>query len=141
VSRLVSQLAADLPRALKAVRSVRAAARERAWTLAGDGAPGAGGGLVTVDLDATIVIEEEEEDAAPTWKKTSGFHLLAAFADHGAAGNGEPLAIVLRGPGAPGPTPPLTTSRPPGSHWPSCPGTCAAGSWSGPTPAAARMGS
>ena len=44
VSRLVSQLAADLPRALKAIRSARAAARERAWALAGDGplAPAAG---------------------------------------------------------------------------------------------------
>ena len=42
VSRLVSQLAGDLPRALKAIRSARAAARERAWALAGDAAPGAG---------------------------------------------------------------------------------------------------
>ena len=49
-------LAADLPRALKAIRSARAAARERAWALAGENAPGADGGLVTVDLDATIVI-------------------------------------------------------------------------------------
>ena len=56
VSRLVSALAADLPRALKAIRSARAAARERAWALAGENAPGADGGLVTVDLDATIVI-------------------------------------------------------------------------------------
>ena len=37
---------------------------------------------------------------APTWKKTFGFHPLAAFADHGAAGNGEPLAIMLRTGGA-----------------------------------------
>ena len=97
VSRLVSQLAGDLPRALKAVRAARAAARERAWALAGDAAPGAGGGLVTVDLDATIVIaHSEKQEAAPTWKKTFGFHPLTAFADHGASGNGEPLAIVLR---------------------------------------------
>jgi Transposase DDE domain group 1 len=47
VSRLVRQLAADLPGALKAIRSTRAAARERAWALAGDAAPGADGGLVT----------------------------------------------------------------------------------------------
>ena len=97
VSRLVSQLTWDLPRALKAVRAARAAARERAWALAGDAAPGAGGGLVTVDLDATIVIaHSEKEEAAPTWKKTFGFHPMTAFADHGASGNGEPLAIVLR---------------------------------------------
>jgi len=97
VSRLVSTLAADLPRALKAIRSARAAARERAWALAGDAAPGAGGGLVTIDLDATIVIaHSEKQQAAPTWKKTYGFHPMTAFADHGDAGNGEPLAIMLR---------------------------------------------
>jgi Transposase DDE domain group 1 len=97
VSRLVSALAADLPRALKAIRSARAAARERAWALAGENAPGADGGLVTVDLDATIVIaHSEKEQAAPTWKKTFGFHPMTAFADHGASGNGEPLAFVLR---------------------------------------------
>ncbi len=97
VSRLVSQLAGDLPRALKAIRSARAAARERAWSLAGDAAPGADGGLVTVDLDATIVIaHSEKQQAAPTWKKTFGFHPMTAWADHGAGGNGEPLAIVLR---------------------------------------------
>jgi hypothetical protein len=98
VSRLVRSLAAGGPRALAAIRAARAAARERAWALAGDAAPGAGdGGLVTVDLDATIVIaHSEKEEAAPTWKKTFGFHPMTAFADHGAGGNGEPLAIVLR---------------------------------------------
>jgi hypothetical protein len=97
VSRLVSRLAGDAPRALKAIRSARAAARERAWALAGDAGPGADGQLIPVDIDATIVIAHSEKDqAAPTWKKTFGFHPLAAFADHGAAGSGEPLAIVLR---------------------------------------------
>jgi Transposase DDE domain group 1 len=96
VSRLVTALAADLPRALKAVRGARAAARERAWALAGESAPGAGG-LVTVDLDATIVIaHSEKQQAAATWKKSFGFHPLTAWADHGEGGNGEPLAIVLR---------------------------------------------
>jgi hypothetical protein len=95
VSRLVSTLAGDLPRALKAIRSARAAARERAWPLAGQDAPGAGGGLVTIDLDATIVIaHSEKQQAAPTWKKT--FHPMTAWADHGQDGNGEPLAIPLR---------------------------------------------
>jgi Transposase DDE domain group 1 len=97
VSRLASTLAADLPRSLKAIRTARAAARERARALAGDAAPGAGGGLVTVDLDATIVIaHSEKEQAAPTWKRTFGFHPMTAFAGHGQGGNGEPLAIVLR---------------------------------------------
>jgi Transposase DDE domain group 1 len=44
VSRLVSSLAADGPAALAAIRAARAGARERAWALAGDAAPGAGGG-------------------------------------------------------------------------------------------------
>jgi hypothetical protein len=96
VSRLTAALAGDLPRALKAVRGARASARERAWALAGDNAPGADG-LVTVDLDATIVIaHSDKEQAAPTWKKTFGFHPMTSWADHGASGNGEPLAIVLR---------------------------------------------
>jgi hypothetical protein len=55
VSRLVSVLAGDLQRSLKAIRSARSSARERAWALAGENAPGADG-LVTIDLDATIVI-------------------------------------------------------------------------------------
>jgi hypothetical protein len=97
VSRLVTALAADGPRALKAIRAARAAARERAWALAGQNAPGADGSLVTVDLDATIVIAHSEKDQAmPTWKRTFGFHPMTAWADHGAGGNGEPLAIMLR---------------------------------------------
>ena len=97
VSRLVRSLAGDGPGALAAIRAARAAARERAWALAGDAAPGAGGGLVTVDLDATIVIaHSEKEQAAPTWKKTFGHHPMTAWADHGETGNGEPLALVLR---------------------------------------------
>jgi len=97
VSRLVTRLAADAPGALKAIRAARAAARQRAWELAGDAAPGSGSGLVTVDIDATIVTScSEKEQAAPTWKKTYGFHPLTVFADHGPDGSGEPLAIMLR---------------------------------------------
>ena len=97
VSRLVRDLAADGPRALKAIRGARAAARERAWALAGENAPGRGGSLVTVDLDATIVIAHSEKDQArPAWKKTFGFHPMTAWADQGQDGNGEPLAIMLR---------------------------------------------
>src|SRR5215469_10943772 len=97
VSRLVRSLAADGPRALTAIRAARAAARERAWALAGDTAPGAGDALVTIDLDATIVIaHSDKEQAAPTWKKTFGHHPMTARADHGPGGNGQPLAIALR---------------------------------------------
>jgi hypothetical protein len=97
ISRLITTLAADEPRALRAIRTARAAARERAWALAGDRAPGADGSLIPVDIDATIVTaHSEKENATPTWKKTFGFHPLAAFADHGTGAGGEPLAILLR---------------------------------------------
>ena len=97
VSRLTGTLAQDAPRALTAIRAARAAARERAWALAGDAAPGAGGGPVIIDLDATIVIaHSEKEQASPAWKRTFGHHPMTAWADHGADGNGEPLAICLR---------------------------------------------
>ena len=97
VSRLVTRLAGDAPRALKAIRGARAAARAQAWDLAGQAAPGADGSLVTVDIDATIVTAcSEKEQAAPTWKKTYGHHPLAVFADHGPGGTGEALAVLLR---------------------------------------------
>ena len=97
VSRLVTRLAADAPRALKAIRAARAAARARAWDLAGQAAPGTDGGLVTVDIDATIVTScSEKQQAAPTWKKTYGHHPLTVFADHGPEGSGEALAVLLR---------------------------------------------
>jgi hypothetical protein len=97
VSRLIAKLAADAPRSLRAIRAARAAARQRAWALAGEAAPGSAGGPVVVDLDATIVIAHSEKArAAPTWKKTFGFHPMTAFADHGQEGSGEPLAILLR---------------------------------------------
>jgi Transposase DDE domain group 1 len=111
VSRLIGALAADGPRALRAIRRARAAARERAWALGGDRAPGADGSLIPVDIDATIVIaHSEKEQAAATWKKTFGFHPLAAFAGHGggAGGNRWPSCCA---PATPGPTPQLSTSR------------------------------
>jgi hypothetical protein len=97
VSRLLARLAGDAPRALKAIRAARAAARTRAWDLAGDAAPGVGGALVTVDIDATIVTAcSGKEQAMPTWKKTYGHHPLTVFADHGPEGTGEALAVLLR---------------------------------------------
>ncbi|TDC56008.1 IS1380 family transposase [Actinomadura sp. KC345] len=97
VSRLVKALAEAGPTALRAIRRARAAARERAWALAGDRAPGADGGLIPVDLDATIVIAHSDKDqAAPTWKRTFGFHPMCAFIDHGPGGTGEAAALVLR---------------------------------------------
>jgi hypothetical protein len=62
-----------------------------------DAAPGAAGGLIPLDLDATIVIaHSEKEQAAPTWKHTYGFHPVTAFIDHGQQGTGEAAALVLR---------------------------------------------
>jgi hypothetical protein len=97
VSRLVARLAADAPAALRAIGAARAAARQRAWELAGRAAPGADAGLVVMDIDATIVTSHsDKQHAAPTWKKTYGFHPLTVFADHGRDGTGEPVAIMLR---------------------------------------------
>ncbi|HEY2640707.1 MAG TPA: IS1380 family transposase [Streptosporangiaceae bacterium] len=96
ISRLISRLAADVPAALTAIGKARAAARDLAWQLAGPAAPGASGELI-VDVDATLVTaHSDKEQAAPTWKKGWGFHPLTVFADHGAEGNGDPLAIMLR---------------------------------------------
>jgi Transposase DDE domain group 1 len=43
-----------------------------------------------------VTAHSDKQQAAPTWKKTFGFHPLTVFADHGADGSGEPLAIMLR---------------------------------------------
>ena len=106
ISRLISALAADAPRALRVIRKARAAARERAWSLAGDAAPGGDGGVIVVDLDATLVTaHSEKEQAAPTWKKTFGFHPLSAFADH------APQRAAKRWPSSCGPVTPGRTRR------------------------------
>ena len=65
VSRLITQLAMDEARALTAIRSARAAARERVWALAGRAAPGADGQLIPVDVDATIVTAHSGETTCP----------------------------------------------------------------------------
>ncbi len=100
VSRTLTALAADPDASVRAINRARAEARERAWAMAGDAAPGYGATAadpVVVDIDATILIaHSEKEQAAPTFKRTYGFHPLLAFVDHGAAGTGEPLAILLR---------------------------------------------
>ena len=52
---------------------------------------------LVIDVDATLVTaHSEKEQAAPTFKKGFGFHPLWAFADHGQAGTGEPLSVLLR---------------------------------------------
>jgi hypothetical protein len=100
VSRLITTLAADADASLAAINTARATARANAWSAAGPDAPGhmidAETPLV-IDLDATLVTaHSEKEQAASTYKRGFGFHPLCAFADHGAAGTGEPLAMLLR---------------------------------------------
>jgi len=100
VSRTVTALAADAPAALAAIDTARAVARKRAWKLAGAHAPDYRASAqvpVIVDLDATLVgSHSEKQQAAPTYKKGFGFHPLWSFVDHGAAGTGEPLSVLLR---------------------------------------------
>jgi hypothetical protein len=100
VSRAIATLAADASAALKAIDTARAAARQRAWQLAGRHAPDHGTDAkhpLVIDLDATLVTSHsEKEHAAPTFKRGFGFHPLCAFLDHGPDGTGQPLAILLR---------------------------------------------
>ena len=100
VSRTIDALAADAPAALKAINTARAAARKRAWSLAGTQAPDyatSARNPLIVDLDATLVASHsEKEHAKPTFKRGFGFHPLCAFVDHGPGGTGEPLAMLLR---------------------------------------------
>jgi hypothetical protein len=100
VSRLISALAADAPKAVAALAAARAAARNTAWAVAGDRSPDHGIDAehpLVIDLDATLVTaHSDKESAAPTFKRGYGFHPLCAFVDHGATGTGEPLAILLR---------------------------------------------
>lgn len=53
--------------------------------------------MIPVDPDATIVLAHpEKEHAAPTWKRTFGFHPMTAFIDHGPGGAVEAAALVPR---------------------------------------------
>lgn len=94
VSRLMALLAGDAEAALAALRTARAAARERVWQLR---CPVDDDGPVVIDVDATIVLaHSEKEGATPTWKRTFGFHPLLAFLDHGPGGTGECVGGLLR---------------------------------------------
>jgi hypothetical protein len=100
VSRCIAVLAADAPAALAAINTARAQARAQGWSAAGELA--ADHGIdethpLVIDLDATLVTAHSDKElAAPTFKRGYGFHPLCAFADHGPAGTGEPLAMLLR---------------------------------------------
>lgn len=72
---------------LERIKTARAAARAEAW------AAGADPGFYVIDIDATLIgAHSDKQDAAPTWKRTFGFHPLLAYLD----ATGEALAGVLR---------------------------------------------
>jgi hypothetical protein len=76
------------------LRAGRAKARQRAW------AAGAGPDLseeLCLDIDATIVIAHSDKElAAPTWKRTYGFHPVVCFLDRPEIASGEALAGIVR---------------------------------------------
>jgi hypothetical protein len=100
VSLIIDALAADAPRALKAIDTARVSARSQVWALAGEHAPDRGIAAerpLIIDTDATLITaHSDKEMAAPTFKRGFGFHPLWAFVDHGADGTGEPLTCLLR---------------------------------------------
>jgi hypothetical protein len=100
ISRLIATLASDADAALAAIDAARAAARRQVWSRAGAQAPDHGVDHrqpLVVDVDATLVTaHSEKEAAAPTFKRGFGHHPLTAFVDHGQAGTGEPVAMLLR---------------------------------------------
>jgi len=100
VSRTIATLAADADRALAAIDRARATARARVWAAAGPHSPdhdASAAAPLVIDVDATLVTaHSEKQNAAPTFKRGFGFHPLCAFVDHGPAGTGEPVGIMLR---------------------------------------------
>jgi len=115
ISRLVAALAGDERRALKAIRGARAAARARAWRLAGTAAPGAGG-QVTVDLDATIVIAHSDKAQATHPAKQPRPQLTRPSRPDHAKGQGTGTPPARRDSREPGPartvkTPPRPASQ------------------------------
>ena len=80
---------------LGGVKAARAAARAAAWAA---GAAPPRGGMLTLDVDATIVIDHSDgkENAAATWKRTFGHHPLLVFADRPDIAAGEALSGLLR---------------------------------------------
>jgi len=73
VSRTIDTLARDADRVLAAIDAARAAARARAWRLAGRDAPDYGADAerpLIVDIDATLVeAHSDKQGAAPTFNR------------------------------------------------------------------------
>lgn len=67
VSRTITALAADAPKALAAIATARATARARAWTLAAEHTPDHGISIdnpLIIDLDATLTDAHSEKQNA-----------------------------------------------------------------------------
>lgn len=100
ISRTIAALAADAEKVEAVVAAARRAARAHVWSVAGSHAPDHGinaANPLVIDIDATLVTaHSEKENAAATFKRGFGFHPLCAFVDHGPAGIGEPVAMLLR---------------------------------------------
>ena len=84
----------------KKIQNARARVRRRVWTQLPDGVPASRVAgtvlepdLIVLDTDATIVVSHsEKEQAAPTFKRTFGFHPLGVWCDN----TSEFLAAKLR---------------------------------------------
>jgi Transposase DDE domain group 1 len=113
VSRAIATLAGDAPAVLKAIDTARAAARERAWQLAGRHAPDHGSDAkqpLVIDLDATLLTSHsEKENAAPTFNAASGSTRCARSSTTAPTGPGKRWRSCC-GPATPAPTLPATTS-------------------------------
>ena len=84
--RVIERIASE-PELTEALRSARAAVRERTWQAGGRPEQ------IVIDLDATLVTaHSEKEGAAGTFKRGFGLHPLLAYLDESA----EPLAGMLR---------------------------------------------
>jgi hypothetical protein len=114
VSRCIDALAADAPAALAAINTARAAARERAWSLAGEQTPdhaASAASPLVIDVDATLVTaHSDKEAAAPTFKRGFGHHPCGPLSTTGPPAP-ESRWRCCCGPGTPDPTPSPTTRR------------------------------
>jgi hypothetical protein len=97
VWRMLNELS---PGRMKKISTARARTRRRVWAGLPDGIPASrvagkqlDAGVVVLDVDATIVVtHSEKEQAAPTFKKTFGYHPLGVWCDN----TTEFLAAMLR---------------------------------------------
>lgn len=97
VWRMLDELS---PGRMRKIATGRARTRRRVWAGLPGGVPRSrvagkqlDAGVVVLDVDATVVVaHSEKEQAAPTFKKTFGYHPLGVWCDN----SGEFLAAMLR---------------------------------------------